>query len=468
MNVIRKLNIFLLIVALILMFIFIPKACKENNSDNGGGNSPSHTHYYYSYRSSSQHWEECSCGSIRNSGFHSYTNGKCKYCGYQDYSHTHSYDTIKYDEYECWTECSCGAKTNVDYHYYVDGKCLYCDYNDPSHTHSYTTLKSNDTEHWYECFCGEKNNVSSHNGSATCTKKAFCTTCNKEYGGYANHTDASTYSYNDSKHWLVATCGCDLKKSEGSHVVVGNSTSCSVCGYPVKATEGVTYDLSSDGTYAEVIGYSGESGIVRIASTYQNLPVKSIYSEAFKNSSITAVIIPDSVTSIGSRAFYGCNYLKSVTMGSGVKSIGDCAFGYCGSLTSVTIPDSAINSCNFHYNMFQGCSNLYTEKDYVRYIKINNNDYYLAQEVTNKNLSSYTIQSGTIFLGGVFNQCSRLVSAVIPESVITMGNGAFGYCSSLTSIKYRGSASQWSEIKKGSNWAIGAGSYTVTYNYTGD
>ncbi|MBR2976412.1 MAG: leucine-rich repeat domain-containing protein, partial [Alistipes sp.] len=56
---------------------------------------------------------------------------------------------------------------------------------------------------------------------------------------------------------------------------------------------------------------------------------------AYANASGTTYTIPDSVTTIGDGAFYGCRSLTSVTIPDSVTTIGDAAFCYCSSLTSV-------------------------------------------------------------------------------------------------------------------------------------
>ena len=58
---------------------------------------------------------------------------------------------------------------------------------------------------------------------------------------------------------------------------------------------------------------------------------------------IQAVVIGDSVTSIGDYAFYNCSALTQVTIPDGVTSIGYYAFGYCSALTQVTIPEGVTN-----------------------------------------------------------------------------------------------------------------------------
>ena len=74
-------------------------------------------------------------------------------------------------------------------------------------------------------------------------------------------------------------------------------------------------------------------------------------------SSLKSVTIPNSVTSIGNRAFYNCSSLTSATIPDSVTSIGEGAFRGCSRLTSVTFngTPNSINSAAFY-----GCSNLTT------------------------------------------------------------------------------------------------------------
>ena len=69
-----------------------------------------------------------------------------------------------------------------------------------------------------------------------------------------------------------------------------------------------------------------------------------------KCNSMACVTIPDGVTGIGKRAFYGCKTIDSIIIPEGVTSISDEAFMSCKNLKSVTIPSSVktIGRCAFN------------------------------------------------------------------------------------------------------------------------
>ncbi len=121
-------------------------------------------------------------------------------------------------------------------------------------------------------------------------------------------------------------------------------------------------------------------------------------------SSLTSVVIPNSVTYIGNSAFQDCTGLTSIEIPNSVTDIGMSAFFGCKGLISVQIPNSVTSINNY---TFKNCSSL-------TFVQIPNS-------VTR--IGNYA-----------FEKCSRLTSVQIPNSVTSIGEYAYSSCSRLTTI----------------------------------
>jgi len=160
-----------------------------------------------------------------------------------------------------------------------------------------------------------------------------------------------------------------------------------------------------------ITDYIGQGTDVRIPSRIRGLPVTAVGSQAFLGGGrisgsfqsrprLTSVAIPDSVTSIGWRAFFG-NRLTNVVIPDSVTTIGDGAFGN-NQLTSVVIPDSVTTIGN--------------------------------EAFRNNQLTSVVISDSVTTIGNDAFRNNRLTSVVIPDGVTSIGHGAFGYNQQLAAV----------------------------------
>ena len=142
---------------------------------------------------------------------------------------------------------------------------------------------------------------------------------------------------------------------------------------------GFKYKLYSD--HVEITGYIGIETDVVIPSVIEETDVTTIAKNAFHQSAITSVKIPDTVTEIREAAFYDSKSLLEVTFGKNVITVGKYAFFGCESLTAVYLNDG------------------------LKFIK----EY-------------------------AFNSCFTIDSIVIPNSVEEIGDHAFYLCKSMYKI----------------------------------
>ncbi len=133
--------------------------------------------------------------------------------------------------------------------------------------------------------------------------------------------------------------------------------------------------------------------------------VKNIGSGAFEYGALSNVVFPESITTIGTNAFFDCTNLLRVTIPGSVTNIALLAFGDCLSLQSATI----LNGVSYvGESMFYSCMNL--------------------TNVTLPN-SIMTIDDGAFYI------CSRLSNISIPNGTLSIGSGAFTGCG-LTNITF--------------------------------
>lgn len=262
-------------------------------------------------------------------------------------------------------------------------------------------------------------------------------------------------------------------------------------------------DFTFDATTGTIKKYNGNDAVVNIPSEINGTPVTTIGNAAFRDSSVTSVTIPASVTEIGANAFAGCTNLTSVTYGgdwsnltiqSGNPAVEDAAkdaaneqlfdfefilnntavvvISYKGTAADVTIPSrykgkpvTVIDPVAFYNNSavtsvtipdsvtaipdyaFGYCSQLTN-------ISIPNSVTFIGFSAFNSctSLKSITLPSSLSTIQSyAFYNCENLKTIRIPVSVTSIGNYAFDVCPSLMTVTYPGSKTQWDAISKGSN-----------------
>ena len=148
---------------------------------------------------------------------------------------------------------------------------------------------------------------------------------------------------------------------------------------------------------------------------------------------ITSVTVPDSVTSVGSGAFYACTNLNSVSLPNAITTIQQYAFFSCSALQNITLPGALKIISN---NAFESCTKLtgITVPNSVTNI----GSYAFA---TCSALSSITLGSNLTYLGNkAFRNDTALTEITLPESLKTL-SGCFTGCKNLKTVDCTASTS---------------------------
>ena len=256
------------------------------------------------------------------------------------------------------------------------------------------------------------------------------------------------------------------------------------------------------------IGEYAFSGCTNLTCVTIPNSVTSIGEYAFSScKSLTSVIIPDGVTRINESTFRECTSLKSIIIGNGVTVIDRYAFYNCKNLICVTIPNSVTV---IGWYVFDICSSLETvnykgtkaewksidisDENYnligamikctdgiigYAHTVIDNLEYSLVDDTAT--VIGYTFASQSVSIpksvdyegykfdvtsigGHAFDNCTSLLSVVIPDSVTSISDGAFFDCEGLKDVYYTSTEDEWNKITIG-NDNENLTNATIHYNF---
>lgn len=169
-------------------------------------------------------------------------------------------------------------------------------------------------------------------------------------------------------------------------------------------------------------------------------------------SSLTSVVLPETVKNIEDRAFLNCTNLNSINLPTNLQQIGAYAFSGCAKLESINIPDSVTEIST---GAFSSCYGIKSIKLPNNIKKIEGSVFYYCSSVESisipdnvqllgascfshcNSLSNISFGNGVDYIGeSAFTYCLSLENLSIPDNIAYIGKNAFKACSNLRSITF--------------------------------
>ena len=194
-------------------------------------------------------------------------------------------------------------------------------------------------------------------------------------------------------------------------------------------------------------------------SQLKSIGASAFFGSEYEHPIFTEIKIPDSVETIGSRAFYGCRNLKKITLPSALKTLSLSTFTYCTSLSDVYLPASLTDIGS---NIFFQCSsltNIYYAGSLAQWSQINVDKDFLSVCSANLITTDYTVYFNDES-SDFFSLIKKVTitqykgtenTTAIPETiggwpVTKIEENAFNNNTNLETVNFSGSKTQWDNI----------------------
>jgi hypothetical protein len=234
--------------------------------------------------------------------------------------------------------------------------------------------------------------------------------------------------------------------------------------YRLAAAEISDYDYVITNGSITLTAFYGDGYSVEIPSYINGLPVSAIGLLTFRDyqSTLTNVVVPDTVQTLEDSAFGGCGMLTSIKLGSGLRVIGPAAFDDCTSLAEILIPKATTNIADDAFEWCWGLQQINVEpgsaafssvdgvlfdasgKQLLQFPAGRGGSYWVPGGTTNIAhhafnsryfLTDVVLPAGLFSIGEeAFRWCNRITNIYIPDSVAIIGAGSFGGCTSVSNI----------------------------------
>lgn len=193
-----------------------------------------------------------------------------------------------------------------------------------------------------------------------------------------------------------------------------------------KIPASISFNVNEEGVLTSVEGISEINNEVVIPSRVNEIDVIEIGDKVFAdNLFIKKLVIPESVKSLGNKMCYGAKNLEEVVLPNNITVIPDYAFEKCSSLTNINIPTSLV----------QIRANAFSQTALTEFIAPESlKEIWLYAFKDAKELRNVELKNVTEIGDMVFENCEKLESIVIPETLEEIGASVFGGCSSLQDI----------------------------------